>query len=92
MEFYNEGIQIRILDNAGQEQYRAIFPGIIKKADIILFIRDNTSSNLDDWLDLIKGNKDIESEDAKLILCLKETKKGTKNPSIFCFSSKNDNE
>ena len=55
----NFNIKINIWDTAGQEKFRSTIPGIVKKADIIIFIRDNENNNLDYWLDFLEENVDI---------------------------------
>ena len=69
----NCNINIKIWDTAGQEQFRATIPGIVKKADIIIFIRDNKNNNIDRWLDFLEENVDIRSDDVKMIFCLNKT-------------------
>ena len=49
----NCNIKIKVWDTAGQEQFRSTIPGIVKKADIIIFIRDNENNNLDYWLNFL---------------------------------------
>ena len=69
----NSNIVIYLWDTAGQEKYRSLCNGVIKKADIIIFIRDDNKDNFETWINLIKDNTVIESENLKLIFCLNKT-------------------
>ena len=64
---------IKIWDTAGQEVFRSTCSGVIKKSDIIIFIRDNVHDGLDDWLTFLENNTDIESENIKMVFCLNKT-------------------
>ena len=67
----NYNIKIKIWDTAGQERFRAECGSTIKKADIIIYLRDNRKEdNLDYWLDFLNDNADIESDDIKIFFCL----------------------
>ena len=76
-EFYNKSdnskVIIKIWDTAGQEVFRSTCSGVIKKSDIIIFIRDNVHDGLDDWLTFLENNTDIESENIKMVFCLNKT-------------------
>ena len=69
----NSNITINIWDTAGQEIYNSACVGVIKKADIIIFIRDHEKDNFEKWINIIKDNTIIESENLKLIFCLNKT-------------------
>ena len=69
----NSNITINIWDTAGQEMYNSACVGVIKKADIIIFIRDHEKDNFEKWINIIKDNTIIESENLKLIFCLNKT-------------------
>ena len=56
-------ISIRIWDTAGQERYQSLCTNYIKKADIIVFVRDNQKKNFENWFKFVK---------MKLILDLKK--------------------
>lgn len=76
-EFYNKSdnskVIIKIWDTAGQEVFRSTCSGVIKKSDIIIFIRDNIHDGLDNWLNFLEENTDIESENIKMVFCLNKT-------------------
>ena len=69
----NSNIIINIWDTAGQEVYNSACVRVIKKADIIIFMRDHENDNFEKWINLIKDNTFIESENLKLIFCLNKT-------------------
>ncbi len=69
----NFNIKINIWDTAGQERFRSTIPGIVKKADIIIYIRDNENNNLDYWLNFLEENAEIRADDVKMIFCLNKT-------------------
>ena len=64
-------ISINIWDTAGQERYRAVCKGIVQKADIIIFVRDNNKENFESWFHFVNNIIDIESK--KIIYCLNKT-------------------
>ena len=53
--------------------YNSSCVGVIKKADIIIFIRDDKKDNFEKWINMINDNTIIESENLKLIFCLNKT-------------------
>lgn len=74
----NSQIKINLWDTAGQERYRSNCEKIIKKADIILFIRDNQRENFISnnteilgWFQFAEEIIDINEK--KTILCLNKT-------------------
>ena len=64
-------ITIKILDTAGQERYHSTCKGVVQKADIIIFVRDNIKENFDYWFRFVKDIIDISSK--KVIYCLNKT-------------------
>ena len=64
-------ITIKILDTAGQERYHSTCKGVVQKADIIIFVRDNIKENFDYWFGFVKDIIDISSK--KVIYCLNKT-------------------
>ena len=72
----NSIIEIKYWDTIGQEQYRALCTLPIKKADIIIFVRDKENDNLegeDGWIKFVEENSKIELPEKKLIFCLNKT-------------------
>ena len=76
-KFYNEhekfNIIIKIWDTVGQERFKSQCSNVIKKADIIIFIRDNENNSIDEWLSFLDDKTDIKSEEVKMIFCLNKT-------------------
>ena len=64
-------ISINIWDTAGQERFRSVCKGIVQKADIIIFVRDNNKENFESWFNFVNNIIDIESK--KIIYCLNKT-------------------
>ena len=78
----NSDLRINIWDTAGQEKFRSTCTGCIKKADILVFVRDNLNDNYDDWINLSAENLPIVGDsnngyeicsNLKIILCLNKT-------------------
>lgn len=74
----NSDIFINIWDTAGQEKYRSQCAGAIKRADIILFIRDHLHDNLgkenaDSWIATAENSNFLQSENVIKIFCLNKT-------------------
>ena len=67
----NSTISINIWDTAGQEQYKACVKGIIHRADIIIFVRDNVHENFEYWFKFVEELIDINS--IKVFYCLNKT-------------------
>ena len=86
-KFYNEhekfNIIIKIWDTVGQEKFKSECSNVIKKADIIIFIRDNENNSIDDWLSFLEEKTDIKSEEVKMIFCLNKTDLLTANEKIL---------
>ena len=55
----NSDLRINIWDTAGQEKFRSTCTGCIKRADILVFARDNLNDNYDDWIKLSAENLPI---------------------------------
>ena len=64
-------ISVQIWDTAGQEKYHCLCKGIIQRADIIIFVRDNQRENFDFWHNFVENLINIESK--KIIYCLNKT-------------------
>ena len=64
-------ITVKIWDTAGQERYRSVCEGTIRKADTIIFVRDNQKENFDEWFNFVENLIDIEAK--KVIYCLNKT-------------------
>ena len=72
----NSKIVIHFWDTAGQELYRANCTQVIKKADIIIFIRDDKNSNLDGdkgWISLANDNIQLDLPEKKIFFILNKT-------------------
>ena len=67
----NSEVEIQIWDTAGQEKYRSVSKIILQKADIIIFVRDNHSNNLEYWFKFVEDIIDIEAK--KVFYCLNKT-------------------
>ena len=82
-KFYNEhekfNVIIKIWDTVGQERFKSQCSNVIKKADIIIFIRDNENNSIDEWLSFLDEKTDIKSEEVKMIFCLNKTDLLTSN-------------
>ena len=59
------------MDTAVQERYHSTRKGVIQKADIIIFVRDNIKENFDYWFQFVEDIIDINSK--KVIYCLNKT-------------------
>jgi small GTP-binding protein len=85
--FYHEhekfNIIIKIWDTVGQEKFKSECSNVIKKADIIIFIRDNENNSIDEWLSFLDEKTDIKSEEVKMIFCLNKTDLLTANEKIL---------
>ena len=71
-------IIINIWDTAGQEKFRSSCKEAIRRADILLFVRDNIHNNIggensNDWLNIAEECTDLNSENVKKIFCLNKT-------------------
>lgn len=71
--FEDKTIRLIMWDTAGQERFKSPCAGVVKKADIILLIRDNERDSLDDWLAFLENNTNIESDNIKMLFCLNKT-------------------
>ena len=72
----NSKIEIQYWDTLGQEVFRSLCTLPIKKADIIIFVRDNESDNLNTengWINFVKDNLKIDLPEKKIIFCLNKT-------------------
>ena len=67
----NSKIIINLIDTAGQERYRSLSYSVIRKADIIIFVRDNIEENFEFWFNFVKDLIDINS--IKVFYCLNKT-------------------
>ena len=67
----NSTISINIWDTAGQEKHQACIKGIIRRADIIIFVRDNVQENFEYWFKFVEDLIDINS--IKVFYCLNKT-------------------
>ena len=61
-------ITIKIFDTAGQERYHSTCKGVVQKADIIIFVRDNIKENFDYWFQFVEDIIDINSKKSHLLL------------------------
>ena len=64
-------ISIRIWDTAGQERYQSLCTNYIKKADIIVFVRDNQQKNFENWFKFVENEIEIRSK--KIFYLLNKT-------------------
>ena len=64
-------ISIRIWDTAGQERYQSLCTNYIKKADIIVFVRDNQLEKFENWFKFVENEIDIRSK--KIFYLLNKT-------------------
>ena len=72
----NAKIEIKFWDTIGQEIYRSLCTVPIKKADILIIVRDKERDDLEGekgWLKFIEDNAKIELPDKQLIFCLNKT-------------------
>ena len=67
----NSKIIINLIDTAGQERYRSLSYSVVRKADIIIFVRDNNEENFEFWFNFVKDLIDINS--IKVFYCLNKT-------------------
>ena len=67
----NSNININIWDTAGQEKYRACIKGVVQRADIIIFVKDNTPDNFEFWFKFVEELIDIDVK--KVFYCLNKT-------------------
>jgi len=82
VEFKNEKrlpnslIQIKYWDTLGQETYRSLWTNTVKKSDIIIFVRDKDSDNLEGeegWIKFVQDNIKTDLPDKNIIFCLNKT-------------------
>ena len=77
----NSIIELYFWDTAGQERYRSLCNTAVKKADIIIFVRDETKSHFEDydgkpgWIQFVEDNLNIELPEKKIFFCLNKTDK-----------------
>ena len=72
----NSKIEIKYWDTIGQELFRSLCTLPIKKADILIIVRDKETNDIEGekgWLKFIEDNAKIELPDKKLIFCLNKT-------------------
>ena len=72
----NSLIQIKYWDTLGQETYRSLWSNIVRKSDIIIFVRDKDSDNLEGekgWIKFVEDNIKIDLPDKNIIFCLNKT-------------------
>ena len=72
----NSLIQIKYWDTLGQETYRSLWSNIVKKSDIIIFVRDKDSDNLEGekgWIKFVEDNIKTDLPDKNIIFCLNKT-------------------
>ena len=78
----NSDLRINIWDTVGLEKFRSTCTFCIKRADILVFVRDNLNDNYDDWIKLSAENLPIVGDsnnvyeicsNLKIILCLNKT-------------------
>ena len=77
-------ISVKIWDTAGQEKYRSCCEGIVRKADIIIFVRDNEIENFNKWFNFVENLIDIEVK--KVIYCLNKTDLITEDEKDLIFN------
>ena len=77
-------ILIKFWDTAGQEKYRSVGKGIVQKADIIIFVRDNQKENFEDWFNFVENLVDIETK--TIIYCLNKTDLMTEEEKINIYN------
>ena len=80
----NSEIEIQIWDTAGEEQYRSVSKIIVQRADIIIFVRDNATNNLELWFNFVENIVDIEAK--KVIYCLNKTDLMSENEKKSIFN------
>ena len=72
--FNNMLIKIKIWEGSGQERFRSLWVPAIKKADIIIFMRDCIYDDcFEYWMKFIKEYTYLYPDYVKLILCLNKT-------------------
>ena len=64
-------ISIRIWDTAGQEKFQSLCTNYVKKADIIVFVRDNQQEKFEIWFKFVENIIDIRSK--KIFYLLNKT-------------------
>ena len=64
-------ISINIWDTAGQEKYHSCVKGVVRRADIIIFVRDNDQENFEFWFNFVEELIDINL--TKIFYCLNKT-------------------
>ena len=75
----NSIIKLYFWDTAGQERFRSMCNTAVKKADIIIFVRDETNSHFEDydgkpgWIHFVEDNLNIELPEKKIFFCLNKT-------------------
>lgn len=76
----NSIIELHFWDTAGQERFRSMCNVAVKKADIIIFVRDDNYSHFEDyddgkpgWIRFVEDNLDIELPEKKIFFCLNKT-------------------
>ena len=75
----NAEIIINLWDTAGQEKYRANCTNCIKRADILVFVRDHLNCNFGDkndetnWIGFVNKYKDLDAENLYIIFVLNKT-------------------
>ena len=67
----NSKIIINLIDTAGQERFRSLSYSVVRKADIIIFVRDKNEENFEFWFNFVKDLIDINS--IKIFYCLNKT-------------------
>ena len=80
----NSEIEIQIWDTAGEEQYHSVSKIIVQNADIIVFVRDNATNNLELWFNFVENIVDIEAK--KVIYCLNKTDLMSENEKKSIFN------
>ena len=75
----NSIIELYFWDTAGQERFRSMCNVAVKKADIIIFVRDEINSHFEDyegkpgWIKFVENNLNIELPEKKIFFCLNKT-------------------
>ena len=70
----NSEIVINIWDTMGQERFRSLCAIPVKRADIIIFVRDNKEENFEEekgWFKFVSNHVDLEQK--TIIFCLNKT-------------------